>query len=138
MTEHAAAPAPAPSLTVVLITPDRYDTIAQTIEHLARQTAVARLELLVVAPSATALGEPPAALARLPRWRVVEAGDIAATGRVRALAVREARAPIVVFAEDHCFPEPTWAAALLAAHAAPHAAVGPVLRNANPGTAVSW
>ena len=52
--------------------------------------------------------------------------------------MREASAPIVVFTEDHCFPEPEWAAALLARHAEPWAAVGPVLRNANPETTVSW
>jgi hypothetical protein len=46
---------------------------------------------------------------------------------------------VVAFAEDHCFPEPGWAEALLAAYTSPDiVAVGPVFTNANPGTLVSW
>jgi hypothetical protein len=46
---------------------------------------------------------------------------------------------VVALAEDHCFPEPGWAEALLHGHEQPDvAAVGPVLRNANPRTMVSW
>ena len=60
-------------------------------------------------------------------------------GESAAAGVRAARAPIVAFAEDHCFPEPAWARALLEAYAAGDiAAVGAVFRNANPGTLVSW
>jgi len=49
-----------------------------------------------------------------------------------------ARARIVAFGEDHCFPEPGWADALLEAHQGPHAVVAPVFLNANPGSTVSW
>jgi GT2 family glycosyltransferase len=46
---------------------------------------------------------------------------------------------VVAFAEDHCFPDPGWAEALLECHAGDAvAAVGPVFRNANPRTLVSW
>src|SRR5262249_35044767 len=57
-----------------------------------------------------------------------------------AAGVRRASAPIVALAENHSFPEPGWAAALIQAHrAAPsRAAVGPELGNANPERAVSW
>ena len=50
----------------------------------------------------------------------------------------DAHAPIVALAEDHCFPEPGWADALIRAHQGPWAVVGPVVRNANPATIVSW
>jgi hypothetical protein len=53
-------------------------------------------------------------------------------------AVRCAAAPIVAFGEDHCYPEPQWAAALIEAHRGPWAAVGPVVLNANPATLRSW
>jgi hypothetical protein len=43
-----------------------------------------------------------------------------------------------VLTEDHAFPLPGWAAALLSAHDEDWAAVGPALLNANPATAVSW
>jgi hypothetical protein len=52
--------------------------------------------------------------------------------------VREARAPVVALVEDHCFPAPGWAEALIERHAEGWAAVGPVMANANPQTAVSW
>jgi hypothetical protein len=58
-------------------------------------------------------------------------------GEARAQAVRTARAPIVAFIEDHCFPAPTWAERLLDAHSRPWAAVGYAFTNANPRSAVS-
>jgi len=60
-------------------------------------------------------------------------------GAACAAGVRAARASVVAFAEDHCFPEPGWAEALLAAYTgAEVVAVGPIFRNANPSTLVSW
>src|SRR5205823_2114181 len=48
-----------------------------------------------------------------------------------------ASAPVVVFCEDHAFPEPGWAVALIDAHRGPYAAVGPVIVNANPRSLIS-
>jgi hypothetical protein len=62
----------------------------------------------------------------------------AAIGDANAAGARRAAAPVVAFAEDHCFPEPEWAEALIAAHACGYAAVGPEIVNGNPGTVVSW
>jgi hypothetical protein len=45
---------------------------------------------------------------------------------------------VVAFLEDHSYPAPGWAEALLEAHRRPWAAVGPVIVNANPDSAVSW
>lgn len=127
-----------PALTVVSITPDSYETVRRTLRHVRAQTALDEIELLLIAPSRQALAADESELAEF-RWvKIVETGPFGPTGEVRARAVREASAPIVVFTEDHCFPEPEWAAALLARHAGPWAAVGPVLRNANPDTMVSW
>jgi hypothetical protein len=64
-----------------------------------------------------------------------EAGSVA---QANSAGVRRARAPIVALAEDHAFPEPGWAEALLARHEGPWAVVGPQVRNANPDTLVSW
>lgn len=127
-----------PALTVVSITPDSYETVRRTLRHIRAQTARDEIELLLVAPSRDTLYADETELAAF-RWvKIVEVGPLGATGQVRARAVREASAPLIVFTEDHCFPEPDWAAALLARHREPWAAVGPVLRNANPDTMVSW
>jgi GT2 family glycosyltransferase len=55
-----------------------------------------------------------------------------------AAGVRRASAPIVAFAEDHAYPGPGWAEALVRAHADGWAAVGPVIANANPNGAIAW
>jgi len=48
-----------------------------------------------------------------------------------------ATAPVVAVGEDHSYPRPNWAEALLRAHQQRWGAVGPVLWNANPGL-ISW
>jgi hypothetical protein len=57
--------------------------------------------------------------------------------RGKGEAVRNASAPVVAFLEDHCYPRPGWARALVEAHRGPWAAVGYAFENANPGTWLS-
>jgi len=45
---------------------------------------------------------------------------------------------VVAFTEDHSFPTPVWAEALIARHREPWAAVGPAFLNGNPQTLRSW
>lgn len=127
-----------PAITVVLPTWDTFDALRTTVAHLCRQTIAERIELLICAPGAEDFVVDAAAVASLHSVRVLEAGDLRHTGPARARAIREARADVVAFTEDHCFPDPRWAEALLRAHAEPHAAVAPAIRNANPETLVSW
>ncbi len=88
------------------------------------------MEILVVdvaGPSAAALehGDAPAVrILRRPPGTLFAAG--------RAAAVREARAPVVAFLEEHTVVLPGWAAALARAHDGPWCAVGPRIANANP------
>jgi hypothetical protein len=128
----------APALTVILPTWDTFDALRTTVQHLTAQTVAHSIELLIVAPSAERARPDPAALRGLHSVRVLETGELHATGPARARAIREASANIVAFAEDHAFPHPDWAEALIAAHAGTHAAVGPAVYNANPETATSW
>jgi hypothetical protein len=60
------------------------------------------------------------------------------SNRSRVAGIRAATFPIVVLAEDHSFPAPDWAEALLAAHQREYTVVGPVVRNGNPRTMLSW
>lgn len=131
----------APALSVILATPDTYATIRATVHHLRRQTAADRLELVIVAPSATALGQDEAELSEFWGHQVVETGRVQDVAHANAAGIRRARASLVVLAEDHAFPEPGWAEALIARHRDPRgqwAAVGPVLCNGNPSTLTSW
>lgn len=127
----------APRLSVVLATPDRFAAIRQTVVHLSRQTVRGAIELVLVAPTLDALAADDAALASFARVVRVAAGAFGSIGAANAAGVRRATADVVALAEDHAFPDPTWAERLIAAHEGPYAAVGPAVRNANPASAVS-
>lgn len=130
--------APPPALSVVLVTGDGYRNVRKVIEHLRRQTARARLELVLVAPSRERVAEVAALEGTFAALRVVELGPIAAKDAAAAAGARAAAAPVVALIEDHAYPEPGWAAALLAAHDGPWAAVAPAIGNANPASPFSW
>lgn len=124
-------------LSVVLATPDAFAAIRQTIAHLARQTVRHEIELVLVAPPAAMLDADEAMLASFGRVVRVDATGPLSIGSANAAGVRRASADVVALSEDHAFPDPDWAARLIAAHEGPHAAVGPSVGNANPRSAVS-
>ena len=127
-----------PELSVVLITPDSFETLRRTIGCLVRQTAREKIELVILAPASARIDVDDALVAPLAGVRVVRLTSLMPTGPARAAGIRAARAPVVAFGEEHCFPAPTWAQALLDAHRDDYAAVGPAMHNANPDTVVSW
>jgi hypothetical protein len=127
-----------PQMSVVLVTPDNYQTIRKTIRHLRAQTVRDRLEIVIGAPSRETIGRIEPDLEPFHSYKLLEVGEIRILTDAKAAAVTEASASIVAFAEDHCFPEPDWAEALITAHKKGYAAVGPLMRNANPATALSW
>jgi GT2 family glycosyltransferase len=127
-----------PAISVVLPTTSDFESIATTVRHLRRQSVADRLELVVVAMARPDFLVDASACRGFWGVRVVHT-DRHSHGDACAAGVRAARASVVVFAEDHCFPEPGWAEALLAAYTdADVVAVGPIFRNANPSTLVSW
>jgi len=128
-----------PAMSIVLATSGDLSEIAATVHHLSRQTIVGSLELILVARATRALQAQEQAFRSFWGHRVIAVGPKVSVGAANAAGVRAARGAVVALAEDHCFPEPGWAKALLDGHDAPEvAAVGPVMRNANPGTLVSW
>jgi GT2 family glycosyltransferase len=127
-----------PEMSVVIVTPDRYETIRKTMRHLRAQTVKDRLEIVIVAPSAEKLGLDVSDLKDFLQFRVVEVGAFRSTAEARAAGIRQASASVVVFGEDHSFPAPGWAEALIKAHRQPWAAVGPVEINDNPDSLISW
>lgn len=134
----AGARVGSPLMSVVVITPDCYATIRKTIGHLRSQKICGSLEVVLVAPSARELCVDESEMQRFLRYKIVEVGPVSSTARARAMGAREAGAPIVAFAEDHAFPAPGWAEALIKRHQENWAAVGPVMTNANPRSMTSW
>ncbi len=127
-----------PEMSVVVVSLDSYERIRLTLAALSAQTAKRRLEIVIVAPSSQGLNLDEASLSEFLSFQVVEVGPIRSTGAAIAAGFQKARAPVVAYAEEHSYPFPTWAEALLLAHQKPWAAVGPAIVNANPGTLISW
>lgn len=130
-------PAP-PALSVVLATPYGFDTLRPVLGYLATQTVQDRIEVVVVGTTPDALRVDEADLAGFHSHRVLHVGTIESLSVPRAAGIRAAQAPVVALTEDHCFPDPTWAEALLRAHEAPWAAVGPTVGIANPQRYRTW
>jgi GT2 family glycosyltransferase len=129
--------ADAPGISVILAT-DRLDTIREALSHLRGQTAVGRLELVVVAPPTVALDEPGLSLENFHSVQAVEGDPRDSLAAARTAGVMASSAPLIAFAETHCFPEPRWAEVLIETHHGPWAAVGPEMDSENPESAVGW
>lgn len=127
-----------PALSSILITPDVYATIAKTMQYLRAQTIAKQMELVIVAPSADRIHIPPEDEASFHSIKIAEINEFGSLAVARAAGVAAASAPVVAFNEDHSFPEPGWAAALLDAHRRGYAGVAPEMKNANPGSTLSW
>ncbi len=127
-----------PVMSVVIVTPDDYETIRETIRYLRDQTVRDRLELIIVAASAETFEVEQSELKDFFRYRVIGVGKICSIASANAAGLGQATAPIVAFVEEHSYPDPEWAEALIKAHQQPWAAVGPVMRNANPERLTSW
>ena len=127
-----------PQLSVILVTTDCYATIRETALRLAAQSARDRLELIIVAPTDTDLGLVESDLDHFQSVRLVRVDEIRSLGSAKVAGLPFVHAPVVAFGEDHAYPDPGWAEALIAAHEEPWAAVGPAILNANPGSSLSW
>lgn len=131
-------PSGTPALSAVVVIPDTYEIVRRTMECLRAQTIAEQVEIVIVAPSRQQIGLDERELACFHSWQVVGVGKVTSIGDGFAAGIRNARAPIVALTEDHSYPDANWAEAFVSAHRQPWAAVGPRMRNGNPGTMVSW
>jgi GT2 family glycosyltransferase len=127
-----------PEISVVIVTPDDYETIRKVTRGLHAQTVRDRIQLIIVAPSAETLVVDHSELKDFFQYRVIGVGKIGSIASANAAGLRQADAPIVAFVEEHSYPNPEWAEALIKAHQQPWAVVGPAMRNANPKRLTSW
>lgn len=117
---------------------DAAGQLTETLHMLREQAAADRLEIVVVTPDRARTEQRYPELTGFETVRMCELRSWSTTSEALARGVRAARGAVVAYCEDHVLPEPGWAAARLEAHARGAAAVGGVLRNANPGTTASW
>jgi len=121
-------------LSVVVIAGPRLREASLVLAALDVQNRSKALELIIVEVLPVAAKLPAPARVRTIR---LPAHDAASWGQARALGTRAATAPIVAFLEDHCYPAPGWAEALIEAHRHPWEAVGYAFTCANPETWVA-
>lgn len=127
-----------PLMTIIITTGGGYGSIRTTIEHLKKQTVCARLEIIILAPPVKWPDDLGEKLGCFHGYTVLEIDLDKGLYDAWADAVQKASAPVVAFGENHAFPEPGWAEAIIEAHKGPWAAVGCVFKNANPGSVNSW
>ena len=127
-----------PSMSVILWTPDTYKTLHRTIASLRKQTFRDSIEVILSGPSSSSLDGAASDLECFGAHQLVVADSFTKSAQVRAQCVRVARAPVVAFMQDHCFPVPEWAEALIKRYEEPWSGVGCVFINANPENATSW
>ena len=132
-----SAPHSRPLLSVVLATVDRYRRVQRTVEHLEAQTIRSSLEIVLIAPSIASLQMKNDPGGKFYDLKILEVGEIQSLSTIKAGAVEECSADLVIFAEDHSWPEPRWAEAIVEAHQEGYAVVGPRVLNANPDSALS-
>lgn len=128
-----------PRMSAILVSPEGVAATEGTVRHLAAQSVASEIELVLVTPEpdAAALNELDLDLDRFAGIRTASAGSRSnAAGYVAG--IHAATADVIVICEDHSYPEPGWAQALLDGYAADVAAVGPVLMCGNPKSAVSF
>jgi hypothetical protein len=127
-----------PALSAIVVVPDIYDTVHQTMGHLKMQTAVNRMEIVLVTTLHHKLDFVESELACFHSWQIVEVEKMVSIAAGYFAGIQQANAPIVALTEDHSFPDVNWAELLIIAHQQSWAAVGPSMCNANPDSLLSW
>ena len=136
MSESRVQDHPGAEMSVIVVIPDRYATVESLMEYLVGQTVRERLELVFVVPDQD-VGIPREVLQAFHSWQILEVGTIHSTGPARAQAVRAAKSPLIAITENHSFPDPDWAKALIRAHQGGWVGVGPQVINGNPESVLS-
>lgn len=127
-----------PLLSVIITTGSGYESIRTTIKYLRRQTVKEHLEVIIISPQMDVPESDHAGFSDFHNVILMEADRDRDLYDSWVRAVNRASAPVVAFGENHAFPEPEWAEALIEAHNGPWAGVGTVIKNANPDSVNSW
>ena len=88
-----------PEMSVIVVTPDCYETIRKTVAHLRAQSVRDQLELVIVAPSADTLEADDLVSAPFHSFQVVDLEEIGSMAQAYDAGVRRARSPVVAFVE---------------------------------------
>lgn len=124
------------TVSIVVPTRDRPEALARCVAALSAQSAGESLEVVVVDDGSADAARVAAIVAATPSARLVRLGGVGPAA-ARNVGVRSARGAVVLFTDDDCVPDRSWAATLAAAvRAAPDAVTGGVTLCA-PGAAAT-
>jgi hypothetical protein len=127
-----------PSLSAIVVIPDRFETVSTTMGYLRKQTVADQIEIVFVGPSSSKPDVDKADLTPFHSWKFVSLEKIPSIGSGFTAGILQASAPIVALTEDHSYPDARWAELFITAHQLPWAVVGPGMQNGNPVNLVSW
>lgn len=127
-----------PLMTVIITTVFGGGSMRIAIEHLKNQTVAGDLEIIILGPPGAWPDDMEENLGGFQGYTIMEVDLDNGLYGAWVEAIKKARAPIVAFGENHAFPEPGWAEAVIEAHKGPWTVVGCVFKNANPDTGNSW
>jgi hypothetical protein len=127
-----------PALSAIVVIPDFYDTVRNTMKYLQAQTAAKRVEIVIVKLANQQIRLDESDLKPFHSWQIVEVDKISSIAQGFTAGIRKARAPIVALTEDHSYPDERWAELFINAHKQPYAVVGPSMCNGNPDSMLSW
>jgi hypothetical protein len=112
--------------------------VQRVVDCLLAQDEADRIELVLAGPAELEAEIPAAAREGFCAVTVTPA-DPREMHAARATGLVAAQAPVAVIGETHCYPQPGWARAVIAAfEEGPWDGVGPQIENANPATGLSW
>jgi hypothetical protein len=126
-------------MSVIVVTETYSECLRWTLDCLSAQSIASELECILVTRAGSGLARATSRMRGLHSHRVIEEETLDDAGKAKARGVWAAAAPLVAFVEDHSYPDPLWAEALVKAYElGSFAAVGPVVLNANPAGYASW
>ncbi len=129
-----------PALSYILVAPYTFDDVRTTLEYVRRQSICDQIELILVTSASQPFIVDEPIVRDFHSVKIVPLPQITSIGMANAVGVQHASAPVTIFGEDHAFPQPGWAQAILDAYDTDtdYAAVGPRVLNGNPGSLLSW
>ena len=116
---------------MLLICHRHFDDVKQTLRHLSAQTIAAHLELVLIVQPASKPTLEPGRWATIGHVQILELPSIGLFAEAWAQGIHQATAPYFVLGEDHSFPAPQWAEALVDALSQGFTAVCPAIESAN-------
>ena len=125
-----------PFVSAILVVGECRKRCQDALNALLAQTLIDRMEIVVVDVANTS--EPDLVYPVQSPTRYFRKSPAMHWQEARILALQESRAEIIAFTEEHAYPEPRWAEAVLKAHRAGEwPIVGYAFRNANPDSYIS-